>query len=463
MKKIYMLTGRSVRMTNEEMAKCAEHYTSLRALAHSSNVTLSYAIARLCQPDIHGGVVPAVLILSNASDLTKGRDGSNAVMQLINTVPATELTILRYKNNHLSMLKAAHQAFNFSTLYNRLVEPVELYKLALVNRKWARDEYADFWPSTEYGTDLSANRVNAVKKAMQLIRNNQLIRLELVTDRWTKEIQTMLWLCQLTYTEVKLTWERRGGAYGDIIKDTNLWLPQTGMELNEFLDQFAELNVYRYDTISNDISNKGQRITRYARPSVYIEDDTPIITEALPEDVRQAYLDWAKINPEATALLESAEQGVTRDDDLLQQGYDAALAQETDCLYEATHQLSEVSDTLTDCAIERFRKELYGVMDKVYVPQLKVTVQPVVSSDSPTEHHRGMRQPAPQCAHAEPENVQLQICRFQVPGSQTFRRTPTGEYVTQPEFAMYTVDALDCGHCPSKKSCVCNQCKFCKA
>jgi hypothetical protein len=282
----YLLTGRSVHLTEDQRTSCAKRYQSLRALAYDNQIDLSKLIATLCSPDPHGGINDSCLILGNLDDLHKDpKTGHNEAVQLINTA-GKALTIFRYVCNQLIYVKKRGQVMPIMTIFNKMTDSTPVMKLALVQGKWFRSEYADYLPCTEAGTDYKQNLANALKRIMSLMRRNQLDKLELVTDKYDRTVQTLLWIAEQTQTDVTMTflahfekWDAEQKVAVPIeFPETATWKhPQTQ---REFLSCFPSLNVFRYETQDEHRI----RCTRYSRPSVEFNDPNPVDHSELIEE-----------------------------------------------------------------------------------------------------------------------------------------------------------------------------------
>jgi len=293
----YLLTGRSVRLTEAQRTACAQRYTSLRALSYENHIDLSRLIATLCGPDPHGGINDSCLILGNADDLRKDpKTGHNEAVQLIMTAKDA-LTIFRYVDGQLVYLKKRGQHMPMISIFNKLTDSVPVLKLALIQQKWLREDYADYLPSTEPGTDYKQNLQDALRRAMSLMRRNQLDKLELVTDRFDQTVQTLLWVAEQSQTEVTMTYLAHIEKWDSVSRtavpiefpETATWHhPQTQ---REFLACFPSLNVFRYET--ND--EHGLRCVRYSRPSTEYIDPYPVdhdeLIESLDDDKIPHFLD----------------------------------------------------------------------------------------------------------------------------------------------------------------------------
>lgn len=260
--KKFILTGRSVRFTEAQQNLIAQQFVSLRKLARDSNIVLSRLLYTICAPDAHGGMNNVSVVLQKASDMTKSQSGKNEMMQVLNTM-GDAVRILRYNGEHLTVLKPYGAKLNINSLFNRLAEPIAEIKLALV-RKQHRLDYAGYLPCTEQGTEYGQMLQDALKKVYRNMKSFRLEHLVLVADIWNKQLENLLWVAGQTETTVTFTWIDSTGY-----SETHDWLQP--MELREFLSQYTDLNVYRYQTLDDH----GQRVSRWSRPNPSGNEPTP--------------------------------------------------------------------------------------------------------------------------------------------------------------------------------------------
>ena len=316
----YLLTGRTVRLTEDQRNAASKNYLSLRAMAYDNKIALSKLISSFCGPDNNGGYASSCLILSSIEDLRKDpKTGLNEAMQLIHAADKA-LTIYHYMDNQLILLKKHGMATSIPQLFNKLSPIIDTFKLALVQQKWLQHEYDEYYPCTEYGTSYSVNLQNALKQAMTLMRRNLLNTLEIVADRYNNTLTTLFYIAQITGTDLKFTWIAIDGTV-----ETHTWT--TRMDFNSFLELYTDLNVYRYET--ND--EHGLRVTKYSKPRPLFIDENPVEhTNDDPEDFEERM----------------AEQGIDASTLI---SYDQLQAQ----AYEA-----DDNYTMSDAGVKKIRKAL---------------------------------------------------------------------------------------------------------
>jgi hypothetical protein len=379
--KKYMFTGRSVRFTEAQQELVAKQYVSLRKLAKDNGVELSRLLYTMCSPDPHGGLNNITVVLGTAKDMTKGRNGKNEAMQILNTM-GDAVQILRYDGKHLTVLKQRGAKLNVNSLFNRLAEPVTEMKLALVQRQ-RRDDFAGYLPCTEPGTVYGQMLHDAIRKVVMNMRSFRLEHLVLVADRWNRQLETLLWIAGQTETTVTFTWIDSDG-----IAETHDWLQP--MELRSFLSLYTDLNVYRYTTLDEH----GQRVTRWSRPDPSGNEPTP-------------YYDFSdKFAP----VIHDNDEPATFEERMEELGIDADKIVSYDQMQEAAYACDENGD-LDDSLVQNVRRH-FDTSAGFVKEERKIDYAPhIVCKAQHCDEGRDSQYVAPRCARAtgrtvDPETLQ---------------------------------------------------------